>query len=129
MRAVWLITATAITACTEISVQRAGQTAYQGNCAACHGTGAAGDGPLAGALPTRPADLTRLAAQNGGVFPRERVMAKIHGYPGQFQTMPAFGPLLQGPDVIWHDSDGIALETPRMLLDLVAYLESVQQPG
>jgi len=35
-------------------------------CAVCHGKDAKGDGPAARALNKQPADLTRLAAKNGG---------------------------------------------------------------
>jgi copper transport protein len=35
-----------------------GRDLYQANCAQCHGTGAKGDGPLAGALNPKPFDLT-----------------------------------------------------------------------
>ena len=36
------------------------------NCASCHGPTGKGDGSLAVDLPKAPADLTRLAAANGG---------------------------------------------------------------
>ena len=35
-----------------------GAPLYAENCAVCHGAGGRGDGPLAGKLPIRPADLT-----------------------------------------------------------------------
>ena len=35
-------------------------------CASCHGTDAKGDGPMAKSLKVKPADLTRIAARNGG---------------------------------------------------------------
>ena len=49
-------------------------------CSSCHGAGGKGDGPMAGTLEHRPANLTRLARRNGGEFPKLRVMAKIWGY-------------------------------------------------
>ena len=101
---------------------------YAAYCTSCHGAGARGDGPLAGDLSVPPADLTRLAARNGGVFPYAAAMARIHGYPGQFHEMPQFGPLLDGPRVTWHDpATGETVETPRALLALARYLASVQR--
>src|SRR5581483_12138238 len=35
-----------------------GQAVFATHCATCHGAGARGDGPMAGQLPVRPADLT-----------------------------------------------------------------------
>lgn len=105
-----------------------GKTIFDGYCAACHGAGGRGDGPLAADLPVTPADLAMLSAGNGGVFPTEPVMAQIYGYPGRFHRglMPEFGPLLDGPKVDWTAASGEVIETPQALLDLVAYLETIQ---
>jgi mono/diheme cytochrome c family protein len=35
-------------------------------CASCHGADGKGDGPMAKSLKVKPADLTRIAARNGG---------------------------------------------------------------
>ena len=102
-----------------------GRDNYDMYCSSCHGAGARGDGPVAAALTTRPSDLTVLARQNGGVFPRARVAAVItgperetiraHGSVG----MPAWGPIFSALDT----SDRRA----RQRLDnLVRYLESIQ---
>jgi len=56
-----------------------GKTAYLTLCALCHGASAKGDGPAAPHLNQKPADLTRLAAANDGVFPYQRVYAAIDG--------------------------------------------------
>ena len=50
-----------------------GAEMYRGYCGPCHGAKGLGDGPAAAALKTRPADLTRLAANNKGQFPAQRV--------------------------------------------------------
>jgi mono/diheme cytochrome c family protein len=50
-----------------------GAEMYRGYCGPCHGAKGLGDGPAASALKTRPADLTRLAANNKGQFPAQRV--------------------------------------------------------
>lgn len=57
-----------------------GRFLFQSNCAACHGVGGKGDGPLAGKVDTRGgADLTTLSKANNGVFPLERVYQLIDG--------------------------------------------------
>lgn len=50
-----------------------GAELFRGYCAPCHGSKGVGDGPVASALKTRPTNLTRLAADNRGVFPAQRV--------------------------------------------------------
>jgi mono/diheme cytochrome c family protein len=52
---------------------------YVSYCASCHGTSGKGDGSVAKVLTQKPADLTALAAANGGEFPTARVMVTIDG--------------------------------------------------
>jgi mono/diheme cytochrome c family protein len=56
-----------------------GEALYQANCANCHGQYAEGSGPIATDLTKTPPDLRHLAAANGGVFPRQRVIDIIDG--------------------------------------------------
>ena len=56
-----------------------GPDLYRAHCAACHGADGKGDGPLAPALKTKPADLTVLSRNNGGKFPADRVRKFISG--------------------------------------------------
>ena len=103
-----------------------GSVSFDLYCASCHGRQGRGDGPTAASLRTRPADLTVLARNNRGGFPRERVRAFIegstrsaaHGSP----EMPVWGPTLRALDA----SD--ARVTVR-LQNLVAFVESIQQPS
>lgn len=106
-----------------------GKTIFDAYCVTCHGASGQGDGPIADQLPAPPADLTVLGAANDGVFPAERVMTQIYGYPGRFHQgmMPEFGPILDGPMVEWTAPDGQRVMTPQPLLDLVGYLETLQQ--
>lgn len=105
-----------------------GRAVYLRNCAGCHGRDGAGDGPQAEGLPVPPANLRGLAAAGGGVFPAEDVMAAIYGYRGKDYAalMPAFGPLFDGPTVDWTAPDGTVIETPRALVTLTRYLETLQ---
>src|SRR5688572_12331764 len=56
-----------------------GKDSFAAYCAACHGKEAKGNGPVAAALKTAPADLTRIAARNGGTFDIIRVERVILG--------------------------------------------------
>lgn len=105
-----------------------GAALYRRNCATCHGSAGAGDGPAAADLPVPPADLRLLAAANDGVFPAERVMATIYGYRGKDAAalMPEFGPVLDSAEVIWLAPDGREIPTPSALVALAEHLETLQ---
>lgn len=107
----------------------AGRGLYTDYCAACHGSAGRGDGPAAAGLAARPADLTQLAAANGGSFPVLRVMGRIYGYgqgrPGA-DPMPEFGPLLDGETMLADLGDGVLTPTPVKLVALVNYLGYLQ---
>jgi mono/diheme cytochrome c family protein len=47
---------------------------YRAFCATCHGETGKGDGPVADIADRRPADLTILRRNNGGTYPRDRVL-------------------------------------------------------
>lgn len=63
---------------TEV-VSYTGEENFQRLCAACHGDGGRGNGPVAEVLSVPVPDLTRIAARNGGVFPRETVKQQVDG--------------------------------------------------
>ena len=52
---------------------------YRSSCATCHGVSGKGDGPMSARLKERPTDLTRLARDNGGVFPTQHIYEVIDG--------------------------------------------------
>lgn len=52
---------------------------FDNYCAVCHGKTGVGDGPAAKALTKAPADLTKLAARNGGTYPDVKVKRYIEG--------------------------------------------------
>jgi len=56
-----------------------GGALYLELCAVCHGKGGTGDGPAAVALEKAVPDLTGLATNNDGEFPREKVVEAIAG--------------------------------------------------
>ncbi|HEX4209533.1 MAG TPA: hypothetical protein VHY56_04005 [Candidatus Binataceae bacterium] len=56
-----------------------GKLQFRQYCAQCHGMDATGDGPVARALKKKPANLTMLSKNNGGVFPEQEVRSFIDG--------------------------------------------------
>ena len=134
MRLGWIVLPLALSACVEREQVPTGPEDFADFCAACHGAGGKGDGGVAGTLDRKPADLTRIAARNGGSFPGTKVMAKIWGYTGvapgrqdSASPMPGFGPLLQGDLVPYDGGDGISTPTPIRLVQIAEYLKSLQE--
>lgn len=122
-------TLVALSGCTPPGVS--GRADFRAYCAGCHGTSGQGDGPAAAGLPAAPADLTLIAARNGGAFPRVRVMSVIDGYTRRDQhgsTMPEMGPLIEeGDTVLIAGAGGTMTPTPARLVALADYLESIQR--
>ncbi len=103
-----------------------GALSYRIHCLNCHGSSGTGDGPMAELLKIVPADLTRLAAEHGGVFPTERVYQAIDGRQeisghGSRQ-MPVWGIGFQD---LGRDDDQEAAVRDK-ILDLIAYLQTLQ---
>jgi mono/diheme cytochrome c family protein len=100
------------------------QAMFNQYCAACHGRGGKGDGPAAAALKTAPADLTRIAARNGGKFPAVNVGRYIEGIdeiPAHgSRDMPVWGQVLR----VLPGGEA----TVKMRVEaLTKYLQSIQQ--
>lgn len=137
MRMGWMVLALplalplALAACVDREAPTpTGAEDFASYCSGCHGAGGKGDGPAAAGLDRRPADLTRISARNGGVFPGTRVMAKIWSYsggPGAETPMPSFAPLLDGDLVGYDGGDGIKSPTPVRLVQVAEYLKSLQE--
>jgi mono/diheme cytochrome c family protein len=102
-----------------------GQEMFTTYCAVCHGKDAKGDGPAAKALNKTPADLTRLAAKNGGKYPADRVASTIRGdvdVPAHgTREMPIWG------NLFYHMSQGHEAEVRLRIANLNHYIESLQQ--
>lgn len=108
-----------------------GKSLFQTHCAACHGANAEGKGPLAGALLLQPADLTALAAGNGGEFPLERVLKRIDGTDplvSHGSPMPVYGPYFEGvANTPMKLPSGQPMLVSQPIADLVGYLQSLQK--
>ena len=101
-----------------------GPELFRAHCAPCHGLDAKGDGPMAPALKSKPADLTVLAKGNRGQFPSERVRKTILGDPVPSshgsREMPIWGPIFH--QIEWDQDFG-----ELRVQNLVKYLQTIQQ--
>jgi len=107
-----------------------GAILFERHCATCHGIDATGTGPMAGVLLVPPADLTKLAAGNGGDFPLLRVVRRIDGRDplvSHGSPMPVYGDFFEGDDTAMKTPSGQPLMTSRAIADLVAYLKDLQE--
>ena len=127
-----LVAAPALVSAQDYTV---GAAEYANSCAQCHGAAGEGDGVIAGFLDAAPTDLTRLQANNGGVFPVASVYAIIDGSAtsGVHGTsdMPAWGMRYsaQAPRQLgdyYTEADRDAFVRGRILA-LVEYISTLQQ--
>jgi mono/diheme cytochrome c family protein len=106
-----------------------GAELFAANCAACHGAEAQGNGPMAEVLEVKPADLTALAAGNGGVFPMARAVRAIDGRTKLLShggPMPLFGTILGGDPAVIDAEDGTPIITKAAVVDIAAWLATIQ---
>jgi mono/diheme cytochrome c family protein len=101
-----------------------GEDSFKFYCATCHGVNGKGDGPVAQALKTQPADLTLLTMRNGGMFPRADVISYVTGVSDKLPThgpsdMPVWGPIFRALD----PSD---VRVKVRIENVVDYIESIQ---
>jgi mono/diheme cytochrome c family protein len=100
-----------------------GQDTFEFYCATCHGRDGTGDGPMASSLNIPPADLTMLAARNGGQFSPALVRELItheNGTPAHGSSeMPIWGPIFR----TLEPSERV-VET--RIESLINYVESIQ---
>ncbi|MEO0669428.1 MAG: cytochrome c [Pseudomonadota bacterium] len=106
-----------------------GEQLFWMHCAACHGAEGAGNGPMAPAMLVQPRDLTVLAVENDGVFPTERVIRRIDGTDPLVSAgsdMPVYGPFFAVDDTATKTETGQPIMTSSPVVDLVAYLRTLQ---
>jgi mono/diheme cytochrome c family protein len=102
----------------------AGRDSFNLYCSPCHGKTGRGDGPVAAALNSQPADLTRLTQLGGGTFPADGVRAFVIGVGRPIAAhgtsdMPVWGPLFR-----FFESD---IRVRERVANIVAYIESLQR--
>lgn len=108
----------------------AGATLYQRHCATCHGVEARGNGPMRPALLLQPSNLRALTAENDGTFPIARVVSRIDGRDplvSHGSPMPVYGWYFEGDDTALKAETGQPILTSKPIVDLMAYLESIQE--
>jgi mono/diheme cytochrome c family protein len=97
-------------------------------CSACHGVDGRGNGPVASALRTPPADLTRIAQRRGGHFPDADITAQIDGRAmvaaHGSRDMPVWG--LRFGEKFGGEAVGEEVVRGHLLV-LIDYLKSLQQ--
>jgi hypothetical protein len=132
MRTAWMILAAVVLYAPAFAEGDAGrgEAIYRELCAVCHGIDATGHGPMVTALVVQPADLTTLTKRYGGVFPLERVAARIDGRDplvSHGSSMPVYGNFFRGREVMLRTDAGQPLLTTRPIADLVAWLKTIQK--
>jgi mono/diheme cytochrome c family protein len=104
-----------------------GAVTYGVYCGNCHGRTGRGDGKLAKLLVKAPTDLTRLARENGGVFPADRARQVIDGRQDVAEhgerDMPVWGVSFR------EKANGDEAAAIAKIDDLVAYLATIQAPA
>ncbi|MDF0600329.1 cytochrome c [Psychromarinibacter sp. C21-152] len=106
-----------------------GEALFRAHCAACHGVDATGKGPLAAMLTVPVADLTVLAARNGGEFPLLDVIRTVDGrsiLAAHGGPMPVFGPMTGGGSAVVDGPEGTVLETTGDIVKIAEYLATLQ---
>ena len=121
-----LLALTGTTAHATSSEISRGHSLYLQYCASCHGLAGEGDGPMARALTTPPANLRRLSERLGNPLPEDRVARYIDGR----DEVKAHGPRDMP---VWgrrfHDeSGGDEHQAQKRIAELVAFLQSIQTP-
>ncbi|MGA8058792.1 MAG: hypothetical protein WB999_11150 [Candidatus Binataceae bacterium] len=100
-----------------------GRQIYLERCASCRGLSGEGDGPVARALTTPPANLRRLSERFGNPLPEDQVARFIDGRA----EVRAHGPRdmpVWGARFYAETQDANAVQA--RIAELVAYLESIQ---
>ncbi len=106
----------------------AGRELFQTYCASCHGVDGRGKGPVADALETPPADLTKLSERYGTPLPREELAAFIDGRRDVAahgpRDMPVWGKRFSNEAADAPNPERVAQEAIGRILD---YLASIQR--
>lgn len=107
-----------------------GQEIYMRHCATCHGVDGQGDGPMSPVLIPQPTNLTQLSRRNGGKFPTIRAVMRIDGRDplvSHGSPMPVYREFFEGHSVAIPALDGMPVLTSQPVIDLIAWLESIQE--
>ena len=110
----------------EIMAIGRGRTSYNRYCRSCHGEWGKGDGSVAEVLKVPPADLTGIAARNGGEFPFDEVFKTIDGRKRVVghgpRDMPIWG------NVFKETPETEEKQVIEKVAELAFYVKSIQKP-
>ncbi len=126
-----LLIGSALAADDEEGEDPIGLTEYEIACMPCHGLDGKGDGPQAKSLSVMPADLTRLAKANGGIFPARAIYDMIDGrgvIPAHGKReMPIWGARYRATGEPGEDPAEVDKRARALMQALVNYLETIQR--
>jgi Cytochrome C oxidase, cbb3-type, subunit III len=117
---------------SSVKAMKSGKADFVTYCAACHGTGAKGDGTVAEFLTLSATDLTQLKKRNADVFPRARVVevidgradVKVHGP----RDMPVWGDWFKYEADASKKGKGAKEDVIRSRIEALAdYIEFIQE--
>jgi len=101
---------------------------YLNYCAACHGVGGTGNGPMASELKVKPTDLTVLSKENGGNFPYLKLRKVVDGSykEGNFRAhssheMPIWGDVFRK-----QAGDGSYSAAQARIMNILDYIAMIQ---
>lgn len=109
-----------------------GRDGYRLFCSGCHGSDGTGNPQISSALGLPPVDLTRLARENGGVFPAREVALAIAGESKvitghETLDMPPWAQTFADEFQTFAPPVAIRDLVDRRIAHIVAYLESIQR--
>jgi hypothetical protein len=122
-----IASAAVLTGCTQAPAEKTGAQLYATHCAACHGMGGEGDGPVAVAMRVRVANLRNLKLRNDDVFPADVVTEYLDGRHvpvshGDAQQ-PVWGDVFQA-----REGQSTADTVRQRIAATVAFIEELQYP-
>ncbi len=100
-----------------------GAADYFSYCAICHGLKGEGDGPMYDVLKVPPADLSRIAKRNNGVFPNSTIAETIEK-GGNLRGHGISSMLAWGKVFTEYDED---VEPEKRIQALTKFIEELQQ--
>jgi len=111
--------------------EKANKALYLQYCGSCHGPDGKGNGVMASALQTKPADLTQISKKNGGEFPTVMVEDFIRGKRGVpahgDPDMPVWGQVFREDAVGRSGASSAKSQVHLKIAFITQYIKSIQE--